>query len=202
VKPVIARRGTEHGSGLGTQTLGRGTRVRPPALVPPPADPLGDTRRHPRSLPHPRMRTHQLAAPKLIPIRSFKTACGAGEILLDRRTAVRGALQLCEEVVRPQRTTKAKEFTRSLPFSMCSAPGGLRQDPGRAAESPAEARTWGIRDSRTRVLLAMYGSRETSNRRETRGAVAGTRCGGAGMRAAGLRETAGRNATLLNEGIS
>jgi hypothetical protein len=44
-----------------------------------------------------------------IPIRSFQTACGAGEILLDRRTAVRGALPLCEEVVRPQRTTKGKE---------------------------------------------------------------------------------------------
>jgi hypothetical protein len=87
-------------------TLGRGTRVRPPALVPPPADPLGDTRRHPRSLPHPRMRTHLLATPALIPIRSFTTACGAGEILLDRRTAVRGALPLREEVVRPQRTTK------------------------------------------------------------------------------------------------
>ena len=62
VKPVIARRGTEHGSGLGHPTLGRGARVRPPALVPPPADPLGDPRRHPRSLPHPRMRTHLLAA--------------------------------------------------------------------------------------------------------------------------------------------
>lgn len=30
--------------------------------VPPTADPLGDPRRHPRSLPHPRMRTHLLAA--------------------------------------------------------------------------------------------------------------------------------------------
>jgi hypothetical protein len=82
VKPVIARRGTEHGSGLGTQ--------------------------HPRSLPHPRMRTHLLATPEPIPIWSFQTARDAGEILLDRRTAVRGALPLCEEVVRPQRTAKEK----------------------------------------------------------------------------------------------
>lgn len=62
VKPLIARRGTEHGSGLGTQRWVVERRVRPPALVPPPADPLGDTRRHPRSIPHPRMRTHPLAA--------------------------------------------------------------------------------------------------------------------------------------------
>src|SRR6266508_1321297 len=43
---------------------------------------------------------------------SLKTACGAGEILLDRRTAVRGALPLREEVVRPQRTAieKSKEL--------------------------------------------------------------------------------------------
>jgi hypothetical protein len=34
----------------------------------------------------------------------------SGEILLDRRTAVRGALPLCEEVVRPQRTKKARSY--------------------------------------------------------------------------------------------
>jgi hypothetical protein len=41
---------------------------------------------------------------------SLKTACGAGEILLDRRAAVRGALPLCEEVVRPQWTKKARSY--------------------------------------------------------------------------------------------
>ncbi|GGY78514.1 hypothetical protein GCM10010342_77580 [Streptomyces anulatus] len=62
VKPVIARRGTEHGSGLGTQRWVverafahlhwfRRLRIRWEIL-----------RRHPRSLPHPRMRTHLLAA--------------------------------------------------------------------------------------------------------------------------------------------
>lgn len=43
VKPVIARRGTARLRPR-QPTLGRGTRVRPPALVPPPAHPLGDPR--------------------------------------------------------------------------------------------------------------------------------------------------------------
>jgi hypothetical protein len=39
-------------------------------------------------------------------------------------------------VVRPQRTKeKGKEVTHSLPHSMYTAPGGLRQDRGRAAQS-------------------------------------------------------------------
>jgi hypothetical protein len=41
--------------------------------------------------------------------------CGAGGILLDRRTAVRGALPLCEESVRPQRTTKARNSRAPCP---------------------------------------------------------------------------------------
>jgi hypothetical protein len=59
--------------------------------------------------------------------------------------AVRGASLLREELVLPQRTTKDKgrEVTHSLPLSMYSTPGGLWQDPGRAAESPAEASTCG-----------------------------------------------------------
>jgi hypothetical protein len=50
--------------------------------------------------------------------------------------AVRGASPLREELVRPQRTTKGKGkevVTHSLPLSTYSAPGGLPQDPGRAA---------------------------------------------------------------------
>jgi len=54
--------------------------------------------------------THLLATPELIPIRSSKTAGGAGEILLDRRTAARGDPPLREEVVRPQRTKKARSY--------------------------------------------------------------------------------------------
>jgi hypothetical protein len=100
--------------------------------------------------------------------RALQTACGAGEIRLDRRTAVRGALPLREEVVRPERTAKGKgkEVTRSLPLSMYSAPGGLRQDPGRVAESPGRSqnlRKSGIHE--VRVLLSTYGPRGTSNRR-------------------------------------
>src|SRR5829696_2079364 len=64
-----------------------------------------------------------------------------------------------EEVVRPQRTIEGKEGIHSLPLSTYSAPGGLRQDPGRAAESPAEARTCGTGSRDVRVLLSTYGGR-------------------------------------------
>lgn len=46
----------------GHPAVGRGARVRPPALVPPPTDPLGDSRQHSPGIPRPRMRTHLLAA--------------------------------------------------------------------------------------------------------------------------------------------
>jgi transposase len=46
ITPHIARRGTEHGSGLGGLPLGRGRSDRFAARVPPPAHPLGDPRRH------------------------------------------------------------------------------------------------------------------------------------------------------------
>jgi hypothetical protein len=45
---------------------------------------------------------------------SRKTAFGAGEILLDRRTAVGGDPPLREEVVRPQRTAKEKARSYAL----------------------------------------------------------------------------------------
>jgi hypothetical protein len=64
-------------------------------------------------------------------------------------TAVRGAPPLRKKVVSSQRTTKAKaRRSHSLPPLTYSAPGGLRQDPGRAAESAAGPRTdedWGPR---------------------------------------------------------
>ena len=57
-------------------------------------------------------------------------------------TAVRGAPPLRKKVVSTQRTTKAKaRRSHSLPLLTYSAPGGLRQDPGRAAESAAGPRT-------------------------------------------------------------
>src|SRR6266851_7883491 len=53
-------------------------------------------------------------------------------------TAVRGAPPLHEKVVSPQRTIKAKaRRSHSLPLLAYSRLGGLRQDPGRAAESAA-----------------------------------------------------------------
>lgn len=57
-------------------------------------------------------------------------------------TAVRGAPPLRESVVSSQRTTKAKaRRSHSLPLLTYSGLGGLRQDPGRAAESSAGPRT-------------------------------------------------------------
>jgi transposase len=64
-KPLIARRGTEHGSGLGTQRWVV-ERAFAHLQVPPLANPLGDTQRHPRSVPHSRMRAHLLATPDAI----------------------------------------------------------------------------------------------------------------------------------------
>ena len=63
ITPVIARRSTEHGSGLGVLPLGGRAVHRAAALVPAAADPLGDPRRHPRGLPQPRLRHHLLAPP-------------------------------------------------------------------------------------------------------------------------------------------
>jgi vancomycin aglycone glucosyltransferase len=54
---------------------------------------------------------------------------------------------------------KGKEATHSSPLSTYSAPGGLRQDPGYAVESPAEARTCGNGSRERRVLLSAYDSR-------------------------------------------
>jgi uncharacterized protein with GYD domain len=61
-----------------------------------------------------------------------------------------------EELVHPPRTRKARRVTHSLPLSTYTALGGLRQDPGRAAESLAEARTCGNGSRDARVLLSTY----------------------------------------------
>ncbi|MFJ8887013.1 transposase [Streptomyces sp. NPDC102402] len=47
VKPVIARNGSNHGRSRKPKLL-RGASVHSPVPAPPPADPLGDARRHPR----------------------------------------------------------------------------------------------------------------------------------------------------------
>lgn len=54
---------------------------------------------------------------------------------------------------------EGKKSTHSLPLLTYSAPGALRQDPCRAAESSAEARTDGNGIHEVRVLLLTYDSR-------------------------------------------
>ncbi|PBC99899.1 hypothetical protein BX281_8013 [Streptomyces sp. Ag82_O1-15] len=77
-------------------------------------------------------------------------------------------------------------MTHSLPLSTYSAPGGLRQGPRRAAESPAEAGICGNGESRSACAVVDVGiARGRRTAGGTRGGVAGTRRGGAGVRAAG-----------------
>jgi hypothetical protein len=54
---------------------------------------------------------------------------------------------------------RIKENTRSLALSEYSAPGGLREDPGRAPASPPNARTGGNRSHEMSVMLSKHGSR-------------------------------------------
>ena len=62
ITPVIARRGTGHGSGLGTyRWVVEQSLALLHSLVPAAADPLGDPRRHPRGVPEPGLRHHLLA---------------------------------------------------------------------------------------------------------------------------------------------
>ena len=76
-------------------------------------------------------------------------------------TAVGGAPPLRKKVVSSQRTTKAKaRRSHSLPLLTYSRLGGLRQDPGRAAESAAGPRTdedMGAR--RACVVVDLWGTR-------------------------------------------
>lgn len=94
-------------------------------------------------------------------------------------------------------------MTHSLPLSTYSAPGGLRQGPRRAAESPAEAGICGNGESRSACAVVDVGiARGRRTAGGTHGGVAGTRRGGAGVRAtgrgvrgaAGDRPDAGRRA--------
>jgi len=85
--------------------------------------------------------------------RVLPTPLGPREILRTRRAAAsRGG---CPS----KADDKGKESTHPFPLSTYSAPGDLRQDPGRAVESPAEARTCGNGSREMRVLLSTYGSR-------------------------------------------
>ncbi len=77
-------------------------------------------------------------------------------------------------------TIKGNESTHSPPLSIYSAPGDLRQDPGRAVESPAETRTCGNGSREVRVVVGVWVARGRRTGGGTRGAVAGTRRGGCG----------------------
>jgi hypothetical protein len=57
------------------------------------------------------------------------------------------------------RLTTLRLRIHSLPLSTYNGPGGLRQDPGRAAESSAEARINGNERRKMPVLLSTYDSR-------------------------------------------
>ncbi len=58
-----------------------------------------------------------------------------------------------------RRSWRGTEQYALLPLSTYSAPGDLRQGPGRAGGSLAEARTYGNGSREMRVLLSTYGSR-------------------------------------------
>jgi hypothetical protein len=82
-------------------------------------------------------------------------------------------------------TIRGKGSSHSLPLLTYSAPGGLRQGPGRAAESSAGARNlrkWGSR--RACVVVDVWHRRGHRTAGGTRGAVAGNRRRGADVRAA------------------
>src|SRR5581483_8095607 len=67
------------------------------------------------------------------------------------------------------RTIKGREY-HSFPLSTYSAPGDLRQDPGRAAESLAEARNCGNGSRECVCCCPRPGRAGTSNAGGTRGA--------------------------------
>ena len=73
-------------------------------------------------------------------------------------TAVRGAPPLRKKVVNSQRTTKARR-SHSLPLLTYSRLGGLRQDPGRAAESAAGPRTDEDMGARRACVVDLWGTR-------------------------------------------
>src|SRR5206468_11814403 len=75
------------------------------------------------------------------------------------RTAVRGAPPFREKLVSSSGRQKQRQGDLSLPLLTYSAPGGLRQDPGRTAESSAEATTCGNGARRACVVVDVWGTR-------------------------------------------
>jgi hypothetical protein len=106
------------------------------------------------------------------------------------RTAVRGAPPLREKLVSSigRQKAKARRFL-SLPLLMYSALGGLRQDPGRGAESSAEATTCGDGGTTCVCCCRRMGDAVTSNQWwDWR-----CGCGRSGRRCGGARRPAGRS---------
>src|SRR5262245_30915199 len=86
---------------------------------------------HPERYGHPAWRLRSTGALIPGPAGSAMAACGVA----DRSTC--RCIPRCRSrgVVRPEHT-KGEEIAHSSPLSTYNAPGGLRQDPGRTAESP------------------------------------------------------------------
>jgi transposase len=103
-------------------------------------------------------------------------------------TAMRGARPLREEIVRPQRTRKGKESSHSPSTLSIERTGGLAARPGscRRIAEPTEV-------GRAKCVCCYRRMGRAGRRTDggTRGAVAGTRRGGAGVCAARLRGAAG-----------
>jgi hypothetical protein len=98
-----------------------------------------------------------------------------------RATASRGS---CPSTADDQKQVARR--SRSLPLPTYSAPGGLRQDPGRASGFVGRGQNLRKRGMRSACGVVDVGiARRCRTAGGTRGGVAGTRCGGAGVRAAG-----------------
>ena len=102
--PHIARRGIEHGSGLGVYRWAWTARSRccAAALLSPLADPLGDPRRHPPCLRRPRLCSHLLATAEIVAVTRVAVAhrssrpswCSAGPLRM-WVTASLGRVERC-----------------------------------------------------------------------------------------------------------
>jgi hypothetical protein len=85
ITPVIARRSTQHGSGLGVHRWVVEQSIALLQLVPAAADPLGDPRRHPRGVPQPGLQHYLLAPPEqplivLGPLRREAVVAATGAV--------------------------------------------------------------------------------------------------------------------------
>jgi hypothetical protein len=110
------------------------------------------------------------------------TACGAREVLLGRRTAVRGAAS--RGGCRFTADDRGEGFT-PLPTLIVEGTGGLAARPGSCRRIACQSQYLRQRESRSACgVVNVWVARGRPTIGGTRGAVAGTRRGGAGVRAA------------------